>query len=76
MGLIEEIVTIFDNYRFTTEVIVASIRHPRHVVDAALLGADICTIPFAVIDKLVKHPLTDLGIERFLADWGKVKKSG
>jgi len=74
MGLIEEIVTIFDNYRFTTEVIVASIRHPRHVVDAALLGADICTIPFGVIDKLIKHPLTDLGIERFLADWGKVKK--
>jgi transaldolase len=76
MGLVEEIVTIFENYRFSTEVIVASIRHPRHVVDAALLGADICTIPFAVIDKLVKHPLTDLGIERFLADWGQVKKSG
>jgi len=74
MGLIEEIVTIFENYRFTTEVIVASIRHPRHVVDAALLGADICTIPYAVIEKLAKHPLTDLGIERFLADWGKVKK--
>jgi len=74
MGLIDEIVTIFGNYRFSTEVIVASIRHPRHVVEAALLGADICTIPFAVIDKLAKHPLTDLGIERFLADWGKVKK--
>ncbi len=74
MGLIEEIVTIFGNYRFTTEVIVASIRHPRHVVEAALLGADICTIPYAVIEKLAKHPLTDLGIARFLADWGKVKK--
>lgn len=74
MGLIDEIVTIFGNYRFSTEIIVASIRHPRHVVEAALLGADICTIPFAVIDKLAKHPLTDLGIERFMADWGKVKK--
>ena len=74
MDLIDEIVTIFGNYRFETEVIVASIRHPRHVVDAAILGADICTIPFAVIDKLAKHPLTDIGIERFMADWGKVKK--
>jgi transaldolase len=74
MGLIEEIVTIFENYRFPTEVIVASIRHPRHVVDAALLGADIATIPFAVMDKLVKHPLTDIGIEKFMKDWGKAKK--
>jgi transaldolase (EC 2.2.1.2) len=74
MGLIEEIVAIFENYHIETEIIVASVRHPRHVVDAALLGADICTIPFAVIDKLVRHPLTDLGIEKFLKDWGKVKK--
>jgi transaldolase len=74
MGLIEEIATIFENYRMTTEIIVASIRHPRHVVDAALIGADICTIPFAVMAKLVQHPLTDIGIERFLKDWGKVKK--
>ncbi len=74
MELIEEIVTIFENYRIETEVIVASIRHPRHVVDAALLGADIATIPFPVLDKLVKHPLTDIGIDRFLKDWGKVKK--
>jgi transaldolase len=74
MELIEEIVTMFENYPFPTEVIVASIRHPRHVVDAALIGADICTIPYAVMEKLVKHPLTDLGIERFLKDWGKVKK--
>jgi transaldolase len=74
MGLIEEIATIFENYRMTTEIIVASIRHPRHVVDAALLGADICTIPFSVMAKLVQHPLTDIGIERFLKDWGKVKK--
>jgi transaldolase len=74
MELVEEIVTIFENYRIETEVIVASIRHPRHVVDAALLGADIATIPFPVLDKLVKHPLTDIGIDRFLKDWGKVKK--
>jgi transaldolase len=74
MELIEEIVGMFENYPFPTEVIVASVRHPRHVVDAALIGADICTIPYAVMEKLVKHPLTDLGIERFLKDWGKVKK--
>ncbi len=74
MGLVREILTIFDNYGFETEVIVASIRHPRHVVEAALLGADIATIPFAVIEKLVRHPLTDVGMERFLRDWGKVNK--
>ena len=74
MGLIEEIVQIFGNYRFETEVIVASVRHPRHVIDAALLGADIATVPYGVMEKLVRHPLTDLGIERFLADWRKVKK--
>jgi len=74
MALIEEIVEIFENYRFTTEVIVASVRHPRHVIDAARIGADIATVPFAVMEKLVRHPLTDIGIERFLADWRKVKK--
>jgi transaldolase len=74
MALIEEIVQIFENYRFATEVIVASIRHPRHIVDAALIGADISTVPFGVMEKIVKHPLTDIGIERFLKDWGKVKK--
>jgi transaldolase len=74
MELIREIVQIFENYRFDCEIIVASVRHPRHIVDAALLGADICTIPFSVIDKLVHHPLTDSGIEKFLKDWGKVKK--
>jgi len=74
MGLIEEIGTIFENYRFQTEVIVASIRHPRHVVEAALLGADIATIPFSVMEKLIKHPLTDIGIARFLKDWSHVKK--
>jgi transaldolase len=74
MELVEQILVIFDNYGFETEVIVASIRHPRHVVDAALLGAHIATIPYSVIAKLVSHPLTDIGIEKFLKDWGKVKK--
>jgi len=74
MEIIEQILMIFGNYGLETEVIVASIRHPRHVVDAALLGAHIATIPFAVIDKLVRHPLTDIGIEKFLKDWAKVRK--
>jgi transaldolase len=74
MGLIEEIVTLFENYRLATEVIVASIRHPRHVIEAGLLGADIATIPAAVLEKMVKHPLTDAGMEKFLKDWAKVKK--
>ncbi|HDT13087.1 MAG TPA: fructose-6-phosphate aldolase [Candidatus Aminicenantes bacterium] len=73
MALVEEIVEIFGNYRIETEVIVASVRHPRHVIEAARLGADIATVPFAVMGKLVRHPLTDIGIERFLADWRKVK---
>jgi transaldolase len=72
MELVEEILTIYENYQFETEVIVASIRHPGHVVEAALLGAHIATVPYAVIDKLVKHPLTDSGIEKFLDDWKKV----
>ena len=71
MELVEEIVTIYDNYGFTTEVIVASIRNPIHVLDAALMGADIATIPFKVIQQLIKHPLTDIGLEKFLADWKK-----
>lgn len=74
MALIDEIVAIFNNYGFETEIIVASIRHPLHVVEAALAGADIATIPFPVLDKMVKHPLTDIGIERFLKDWSKVKR--
>jgi len=74
MELVSEIVTIFDNYGFETEVIVASIRHPLHVVEAALIGADIATIPFPVLEKMVKHPLTDTGMERFLKDWEKVKR--
>ncbi len=74
MQLVSEIVEIYANYGFTTEVIVASIRHPIHVLEAATLGADIATIPPSVLDKMVNHPLTDIGIERFLADWEKVKK--
>ena len=74
MELVEQILTIFDNYGFETEVIVASIRHPRHVLDAAMMGADIATIPFKVIKQLVQHPLTDRGIEMFLEDWKKVPK--
>ena len=73
MELIEEIATIYDNYDFATEIIVASIRHPRHVIEAALIGAHIATVPFAVMEKLVQHPLTDIGIAKFLKDWGKVK---
>jgi transaldolase len=74
MELVEQILKIYDNYGFETEVIVASIRHPVHVVRAALAGADIATIPFSVIEKLVRHPLTDIGLEKFLKDWGKVRK--
>jgi transaldolase len=74
MEIVEQIITIYNNYGFETEVIVASVRHPRHVLEAALMGADIATIPFKVIDQLAKHPLTDKGIEMFLADWKKVPK--
>lgn len=72
MDLVEQIVTIFNNYGFESEVIVASIRHPIHVLEAALIGADVATIPYKVIEQLVQHPLTDIGIEKFLADWKKV----
>ena len=71
MDLIRDIVEIFDNYEFTTEVLVASTRGPMHIVEAARMGADICTCPPAVIDALFKHPLTDIGLERFLNDWEK-----
>jgi transaldolase len=74
MDLVYEIVTIFNNYGFETEVIVASIRHPLHVLETALMGADIATVPFAVLEKMVKHHLTDIGIENFLKDWSKVKR--
>lgn len=74
MQIIEEIRTIYDNYSFTTQIIVASIRNPVHVRDAAMIGADVATIPFGVFDKLAQHPLTDAGITQFLADWEKVPK--
>ena len=74
MDLVRQIVTIFDNYGYPTEVIVASVRNPLHIVDAALAGAHIATIPFSVIDQIVKHPLTDIGIEKFLADWKKLER--
>lgn len=73
MDLIGDIMTILDNYGFTSEVIVASVRSPMHVVESALIGADIATIPFKVISQLAKHPLTDIGIEKFLSDWKKRK---
>ncbi|RMH62130.1 MAG: fructose-6-phosphate aldolase [Calditrichaeota bacterium] len=72
MDLIGQIVQIFDNYAIETEIIVASIRHPMHVVESAMMGADIATIPFAVIEKMLKHPLTDRGIEAFMNDYKKV----
>jgi transaldolase len=74
MGIVEDIRTIFDNYGYQTEIIVASIRNPIHVLNSALLGADIATIPYAVIVQLSKHPLTDIGIDKFLKDWEKVPK--
>ena len=74
MTLIEDIRTIFDNYGYTAEIIVASIRNPIHVLNSALLGADVATIPFSVINQLAKHPLTDAGIKKFLEDWEKVPK--
>jgi transaldolase len=73
MALIEQIVEIFDNYEFATEVLVASVRHPMHVVQAARLGADVCTCPPAVIDSLFRHPLTDIGLEKFLKDYEKAQ---
>jgi transaldolase len=74
MGIIEETAAIFSNYGFETEIIVASIRNPVHVLDAALIGADIATIPFNVLKQLIAHPLTDVGLEKFLKDWESVKK--
>jgi transaldolase len=71
MELIREIVEIFDNYEYTTEVLVASCRHPIHIIEAARMGADICTCPPAVIDQLFNHPLTTIGLEKFLKDWEK-----
>jgi transaldolase len=73
MDLVRDIIAIFKNYDITTEIIVASIRHPLHVAEAAKAGAHIATIPFNVIEKMIVHPLTDIGIQRFLEDWAKVK---
>ena len=73
MDLISQIVQIYRNYDYKTQVLVASIRHPLHVVEAALMGADVCTMPFNVIDKLFNHPLTDIGLEKFLSDWKKTQ---
>jgi len=75
MNLVQQIVEIFDNYEFPTEVLVASIRNPNHVIEAARMGADVVTAPEAVISQLFKHPLTDIGLERFLKDWEKAKKT-
>jgi transaldolase len=75
MELIDEIISIYQNYDFETKVLVASIRHPIHIVQSAQLGADVATMPFKVLEQLFKHPLTDLGLERFLADWKKTGKS-
>jgi transaldolase len=74
MALIGDIVQIYRNYHFQTKVLVASVRHPVHVLEAAKLGADVATIPYSVIEQLAKHPLTDAGLKKFLADWEKVPK--
>jgi transaldolase len=74
MHLIEQAVTIYENYGYETQVLVASVRTTQHVITAALLGAHVCTMPFKVIGQLIRHPLTDIGLEKFLADWEKVDK--
>ena len=74
MDLVSQIVQIYRNYNYETQVLVASIRHPLHLVEAALMGADVSTMPFAVIDKLFNHPLTDIGLEKFLSDWKKLSE--
>lgn len=75
MHLIKEIKEIFSNYNFDTEILVASVRHPLHVVEAAKIGADVVTLPPAVLDKMLKHPLTDIGLNNFLSDWEKLKQN-
>lgn len=74
MNLVEQIIKAYQNYNFNTQVIVASVRHPRHVIRAALIGAHIVTLPFRVLELMFKHPLTDIGLERFLADWKAVEE--
>lgn len=76
MTLIEQIVEIYDNYEWGTEILVASVRSPMHIVQAARLGADVCTCPSGVLDQIFKHPLTDIGLKKFLADWEKSQKKG
>ncbi|UCH65494.1 MAG: fructose-6-phosphate aldolase [Ignavibacterium sp.] len=74
MDLVSQIIQIYRNYNYDTQVLVASIRHPLHLVEAALMGADVCTMPFAVINKLFNHPLTDVGLKNFLSDWQKLNE--
>ena len=74
MDLIEQIVQIYQNYAIQTQVLVASVRNPLHLVDAAMIGADVATLPLAVIQKLFNHPLTDIGLDKFLKDWDKLNK--
>jgi transaldolase len=75
MELIRQIIAIYHNYDFKTQVLVASVRHPMHVVEAALAGGDICTMPYSVYQQLIKHPLTDIGLKKFLADWNAQRPS-
>jgi transaldolase len=75
MELVEQVIAIYANYDFDTEVLVASVRHPLHVVQAALVGADVATLPFDTLEKLYRHPLTDAGLDRFLSDWKKTGRS-
>ncbi|MEZ4471087.1 MAG: fructose-6-phosphate aldolase [bacterium] len=72
MEVVSQIVEIYENYNFDTEVLVASIRHPGHILEAARMGADVCTVPYSVLMQLIRHPLTDAGLAKFLADWKKV----
>ncbi|MDE1814139.1 MAG: fructose-6-phosphate aldolase [Thaumarchaeota archaeon] len=74
MNLIKEIHQVFENYKFSTQILVASVRHPMHVVEAAKIGADVVTLPPDILGKMLKHPLTDIGLKNFLADWEKLKK--
>ncbi len=74
MNLIKEIRQVFDNYKFSTQILVASVRHPMHVVEAAKIGADVVTLPPDILGKMLKHPLTDIGLKNFLSDWEKLKK--
>lgn len=75
MGLIADIRLVYDNYCYETEILAASIRHPMHLLESARLGADVATMPLSVIEQLLKHPLTDIGLEKFLADWDKLQES-